>query len=52
MIATAWVISQSIISFTKNKNPDAGEIDQLEFNRFQLYTSIQLITSIYLKSII
>ena len=27
MIATIWVISQSIINFTKNKNPDAGEID-------------------------
>ena len=37
MIATAWVISQSIISFTKNKNPDAGEIDQLMFDRFRLY---------------
>ena len=37
MIAIACVISQSIISFTKNKNPDTGEIDQLKFNRFWLY---------------
>ena len=37
MIATTWVISQTIISFTKNKNPDTGEIDQLVFNRFWLY---------------
>ena len=29
MIAATWVISQSTISFTKNKrkNPDTGEID-------------------------
>ena len=39
MIATTWVISQSTINFTKNKNknPDTGEIDQLKFNRFWLY---------------
>ena len=31
MIAT-WVISQAIIRFTKNKNPDTGVIDQFKFN--------------------
>ena len=36
MIATTWVTSQSIISFTNN-NPDTGEIDLLVFNRFWLY---------------
>ena len=44
MIATTWVISQSTVSFTKNKNPDAGEIDN--------QISVILIASIYLKSII
>ena len=29
MIATTWIISKSIISFTKNKNSDTGEIDRL-----------------------
>ena len=37
MIATTCVISKSIISFTKNKNADNGEIDWLVFNRFWLY---------------
>ena len=36
MIATTWFISQSIIRFTKNKNPDTGEIEKLKFNRFWL----------------
>ena len=34
MIATTWVISKSILGFTKNKNADTREI---VFNRFFLY---------------
>ena len=34
MIAITWVISQLIISFTKIKNHDTREIDQLKFKRF------------------
>ena len=46
MIATRWVISQSITSFTKNKNPDTGEIHQLGLTYFA-YTDQQYLFKKY-----
>ena len=43
MITTTWVISISIITFTKNKNADTGQADKLVFNRFWLYCSLVVI---------
>ena len=36
MVATTWIISKLFISFTKDKNAETGEIDQLVFNRLSV----------------
>ena len=39
MVATTWIISKLFISFTKDKNAETGEADQLVFNRLSVVGS-------------